>query len=474
MGESGLVLNKLTPYAYQEADIDKILLAEGNAIIATQVGGGKTLVAVEVALRTNSKSVLIIAPKGTHERGWAKTIKRQSPNAQVMQLNSTYIGRKNLDKLARGEEGWYLISPEYFRRFGWQGIKPDIAIFDEAHRASNRKSKTSVMLNTLKAKRRIAMSGTIAGNSVDGFWSIIKWVYPEVAGRSYWNWVDKYCETENQYFGGKTVIGEKVAGMITESIPCYIRHLKREACCEYHPTGMDSSLPPVDEVVRVVELSSPQKGLYQRLEKDMVAWLGENPLVVELPISMRVRLRQITLGMPTVSEAGEVSFADDCKSSKIEELLQIISDHPKGEQMLVLTHSQKFAKVVTKRLIMNGFSAVEWSGAITQDVRNKSLTAFVANEVQFIVAVISAIGEGTDGLQEAASTVVWLSRDDNNIMNEQASGRLDRQGQTRRVVSYDIVANNTYDEGQLSTLVRTRLAMNASLRKEQTVAVNGL
>jgi SNF2 family DNA or RNA helicase len=83
------------------------------------------------------------------------------------------------------------------------------------------------------------------------------------------------------------------------------------------------------------------------------------------------------------------------------------------------------------------------------------------------VAVISAIGEGTDGLQEVCSTVIWLSKDDNRLMNEQAAGRLDRQGQKKSVLSFEIIADNTYDEGQLSKLVKDQLQMNASLRKEQ-------
>jgi SNF2 family DNA or RNA helicase len=84
------------------------------------------------------------------------------------------------------------------------------------------------------------------------------------------------------------------------------------------------------------------------------------------------------------------------------------------------------------------------------------------------VAVISAIGEGTDGLQERASVVVWLSKDDNRLLNEQAAGRLDRRGQKRSVISYEIVAEDTYDEGQLSKLITDQLAMNQTLRKEAT------
>jgi superfamily II DNA or RNA helicase len=162
-----------------------------------------------------------------------------------------------------------------------------------------------------------------------------------------------------------------------------------------------------------------------------------------------------------------VDFAEDCKSSKLDELFSILGDHPEGEQMLILTHSQKFATITTKRLKKAGHTAFEWSGTSSQSTRDKVLEAFIAGDIQFIVAVISAIGEGTDGLQEAASIVVWLSKDDNRLLNEQASGRLDRRGQKKSVISYEIIAEETYDEGQLSRLITDQLKMNNTLRKDQ-------
>lgn len=455
----------LKPYAYQADDIAKLVANGGTGIVATQVGGGKTLIAIETAKGINAKTVLVIAPKGTHKRAWIRTIEMQAPNAEVFRIDSSYMGRKAWSGLANGKAGWYLITPEFFRRFAWTGIKPDFAVFDEAHRASNRKSKTAIMLHSLKAKARLAMSGTIAGNKIDGMWSVLKWVYPEVAGRSYWAWVEKYCATEMDFFAGRVVTGEKEPGLIVNSIPCYIRHLKRGACCEHHPEGIDSQLPPMQTEVRTVDLHPEQRKIYKNLEKDLVAWLGENPLVVEVPVAMRVRLRQVTLGVPKLGEDGVVDFDINCKSSKLDELFSIIDDSPVGEQMLILTHSQKFASVVVSRLRIAGFNAEEWSGAVPQIKRDDILESFIAGDTQFIVAVISAIGEGTDGLQLACSTVVWLSKDDNNLLNEQASGRLDRQGQKRSVMSYEIIADDTYDEGQLSKLVYRQLAMNASLRK---------
>lgn len=462
-----MVDSELVPYPYQERDIQNLLEHDGTGVIATQVGGGKTLVAIEVAKRIGTGTNLVIAPKGTHKRAWQRTILRQIPEASVRHINSKKEGEKAFLDLQHNVPGWFLISPEYFRKIHWANISPDLAIFDEIHRASNRKSNTARMLHTLKATRRIGMSGTIAGNRIEGFWSVIRWIYPEVAGRSFWAWANTYCEMTQDYFAGKVITSERRPGAITASLPCYIRHLKRDACCDYHPQGMDSDLPSVVIKERSVELNAEQKRIYKKMEKDLFVWLGENPLVAEVPIATRTRLRQITLGTPTVLDTGEVYFAEDCKSTKMDELFSIISDHPEGEPMLLLTHSQKFASVVVARLRKAGHTAFEWSGKATQADRDVALEKFIAGNIQFIVGVIAAIGEGTDGLQERCSVMVWLSKDDNRILNEQAMGRLDRQGQKRAVISYEVIAEDTYDSGQLSNLVLKQIEMNKSLRAKE-------
>lgn len=460
------MVESLIPYEYQQRDID-FLVAYGAGIIATQVGGGKTLVSIEAAKALDAQDVLVIAPKGTHKRAWQKTIERQIPGAIVRQINSTQAGKDAYADLYHRKPGWYLITPEFFRKFRWDKIHPDVAIFDEIHRASNRKSQTAKMLHTLKAVHRFGLSGTIAGNKIEGFWSVVRWVFPDFAGRSFWAWADHYCLIKEDYFAGKIIVGEKEPGSIVAHLPAYIRHLKRERCCDLHPDGMDADLPPIVSKERSVDLAPEQKKIYKQMEKDLVAWLNGNPMIAEVPVSARIRLRQITLGVPSIDpDTNEIFFAEDCKSSKLDELFNIISDHPDGEQMLILTHSQKFARVATKRLEGAGYSAFEWSGTATQKDRDAALERFIAGDIQFIVAVIAAIGEGTDGLQEAASVVVWLSKDDNRLLNEQAAGRLDRRGQKKSVVSYEIIADGTYDENQLSKLVRDQLAMNQSLRKQ--------
>jgi superfamily II helicase len=133
--------------------------------------------------------------------------------------------------------------------------------------------------------------------------------------------------------------------------------------------------------------------------------------------------------------------------------------------MVIFTDSAKYANVVAYKLIEDGHKALPWTGEVPEDVRHELKEAFLDGRIDFLVATVASIGEGVDGLQHRARTLVWLSKSDNNMLNMQAFRRLYRRGQERQVISVDIAARDTYDLGQLSSLVQQALRMNASLKK---------
>jgi superfamily II DNA or RNA helicase len=166
--------------------------------------------------------------------------------------------------------------------------------------------------------------------------------------------------------------------------------------------------------------------------------------------------------MFSVDEAGEVTFDNDCESSKIDVMFDILNNNWDGESALILTDSRKFADVVVHRL---GDSARAWHGEVSQNDREKNKQDFIDGKIKYIVAVTSAIAEGIDGLQHGTRNILWLSRSDNRILNEQAIARVHRQGQIRQVRSIEVVAVDTMDAGVLSSQLLKALDMNKSLKK---------
>jgi len=420
-----------------------------SALNASLMGTGKTLMGVEVAKRINAKVVLIIAPLNTYW-GWWDTIQRQNNYGEtIVKIDSSKSGVIAYNDLLAGRAGWYFIGREYFRTKDWTKAKPHLALVDECHFAQNRASKSFKVLKTLNAGYKLSMSGTPSGNKFEGFWAVTRFLWKDtnIVDKSFWKWVEKFAKTEYSPFAGVEITGERVPGAFVKSLPCYIR------------LEPNHNLEVVEET-RFVDLVPAQRKIYEKFERDLVVWLEENPMVAEVPIAARIRLRKITLAVPSIVDE-EIVFDDNAVSTKFKALQEIIEDNP-DEPMLLLTDSQKYASLVAKRL---GEKAFEWSGKASQTQREVAKQCFLRGEIKYLVAVIPAIAEGVDGLQDVCSTIVWLSHSDSNLMNQQVVERIRRRGQKRVVKIYDIIARDTYDEGQISNLLKRQLEMNASLRK---------
>ena len=451
-------MEPLVPTEEQEQAIRK-MVAELTcaALNGSTMGAGKTLKAVEVVKRLKAETVLLIAPLGTR-LGWQVTFQRQGVDIPFRWINSSKDGKQALVDYQIQKPGVYFVGVEYFVRLGWDGkvrsktwnTPVNVVLFDEAHRAQNRNSKTYKTLIGLRTGYKLAMSGTPTGNSFEGAWAVTRWLWPDLIEKSYHNWVSVWCDTVYDHFapGNRKVVGEKRPGAFFNYLPCYVR-IQSELDVE------------LTRDIRYVELSAPQRKAYEQLERNMITWVEGNPLVVEFPITLRARLRQATLGMFSVDEDGEVTFDNDCKSSKIDAMFDILHNDWDDEPALILTDSRKFADVVVHRL---GERAAAWHGNVSQEERERRKKAFIDGDLDYLVAVTSAIAEGVDGLQHGTRNILWLSRSDNRLLNEQAMARIMRRGQEQRVRSIELVALDTYDSGVLSSQLKDAVEMNKILK----------
>lgn len=446
-------LPKLIPTPEQQVAIDKTVAEKSKAVLnASTMGAGKSVMGVESALGINAQTVLVIGPLNTYW-GWYDTLQRQTGYDEAMtitQINSSTKGKQALADLKADKSGWYFIGREYSRTIDWTGFTPDMVIVDEAHFIQNRNSKSFKSLMKLKAGFKLSMSGTPFGNRFEGAWAVTRWLWPSVIPKSFWAWAFEWCNLGYSPFSKYEITGELIPGKFVQALPCYIR------------LEPEHNITMVEEV-RYVDLLPAQRKIYDKFQKDAVVWLDENPMIAELPIVVRARLRQIALAVPSLTAEDEVVFADDAKSTKFQALKEIIDDNP-NDSMLVLTDSQKYARLVVSRL---GADAFEWSGKANQTQREEAKQKFLKKQIKYIVAVIPAIAEGVDGLQDVCSTVVWLSHSDSNILNEQVLARINRRGQKETVKVYDIIARDTEDDPQADTLLKRKIQMRESLKKEK-------
>lgn len=486
----------------QLADVQRFLTdngQDGAGLNASQVGAGKTAVAVQAAIEAAPRGVkLIIAPLNTRD-GWERTI-RLLAGEQMRWLRKDDT---SIIDIINGRRGWYFGGWEYLRRFSLDEVPVDFLILDEVHRAQNRKSQSFVMARDVargvqrRGGMRMALSATPYGNKPAGGFGVAHILWPhrkDLKFHAFWPFVDKFMGKHiNQWSGmAEPNPAEYNSGAIARAMPLYWRHEQGITCCENHPNGLQEDLP--DRVVHQVKvaLSPAQRKIYAELQANMFAWIEANDYPVEAgyPVVMATRLRQIALAVPRTemaqrikkdAETGERTTVDyvtlkydpDTKGSKLDAVVDIVSDFAPGERCVIFTHSAGIITPILYRLEKMGVNAARWDGSVSAGQRQQAKDSFIEGSplnggdgsgVQVIVAQIGAIGEGVDGLQWACSNEIWYSMDSNNLLNIQAAGRVRRDGQKMITNSWSLEAEDTIEQDQLESLNRQSKIMTGALR----------
>ena len=452
----------MEPRHYQERALEALAEHDNTGLLALGLGVGKTAVGTWAAMQAGAKTVLVVAPLRTVD-GWRRHVEDLA-GVPLRVLGSNKAGKENMSAMLSGEPGWYWTTWEYMvsqnKEKRWDGrkkrevFKPvvhpykgtvfDMLIADEVHRASNHGTLSFGVLSRIKAEHRLALSATPAGNRPVNIWSSLKFLWP-TRYRGYWDFAATYFREEYDPFTdfGKKYTDEQRPGTVRRAAPCWIEVTAEEA---------NPEMPEVVVEHVPVQLSREQRRMYDQWEQESLAWLDANPVAIGLPVTLELRLRQVTLGAVSVEvehtkdedgnpiDVDHIYFKEDCKSSKIDTLLDMLSDMPEGEPVIVWCPSQRFMLPLLHRLDKAGYTAIEVSGKSKGDYHD-----LIAGDAQVLCAVPEAMAEGVDGLQSVCHTEVWLGMSTNLIINEQATGRLHRTGQTQAVKRYLIQADDTID-----------------------------
>lgn len=431
-----------TLYDWQEADVTAAMQHD-SWFLAYEMGLGKTLVTVEWLRRKGARQVIVVCPLNTRD-SWEDTIKGQIPDANVRWLENTTKLVGNFADLKAGKPGWYLIGWELMRTGVLTGFEVDAIVADETHKQANYgRSDQAVMLREFKAPTKAALSGTPAANKPEGIFSTLNWLWPK-RYKSLWNWTETFWRTIRNGAVIEYVRELKPGGVIAD-IPMFTRRLRKD-----HRKDMPAVLP---EIPISVGLTATQRKLYDRLAKEAGIWLddGENFVSTSVKLVENMRLRQILLGVPTVTDDG-FTFKENAGSTKVDALIEVIqTDEFKDQTFLVLTHSARFVPVVVAKLAKKGILAKGFTGDTPQSER-RGLIDDLGETYQVLVAGIAAIGTGTDGLQYKTHNMFWLSKHPEWLLNKQASMRCDRPGQSEPINQWYTYVPETVDEDSLERL----------------------
>lgn len=491
-------MTEFIPYPYQLDDQKTLAENDYRALLAIEPGGGKTATALLAHRNSGSQVTLVVAPEPTHRSAWIKD------SVKIPGVTPRVIGNTGKAKQAAmidfklGYPGIYIVTPQLLTRSKdlseWMG---DMCIVDEGHQLNRPSSAGQKQLQKLTEtfSMRLFLSGTAWRNNFERAWSVMRFLWPELYHRrevAYDNrfmWLRDRMVSEDVYTNRKDQFGNPVVakkwlneanpGQLLSEAPCVIIHKKREECCEHHTVARQGfagflNLEEPQVIEHVVELTTKQKKAIAELEDQYITFLEDNPLLVNLPITMQQRIRQICLGEPEVEdymgvdadgeevEKQRLWFKDDCKSPFYDQLMEVLEED-EDEPITVYLESQTFAEVLTRRLNKAGIPAFEFSGKTKKD-RDLDLQEF-GSKYRVAVIVISAGGTGLDGLQNVSKTEVWLERSVDETNNTQARSRQDRLGGRGQVQRHIILDDLGYAEGNYSDALAKQLALNATLRK---------
>jgi superfamily II DNA or RNA helicase len=333
------------------------------------------------------------------------------------------------------------------------GISWHAVILDEAQRIKNPNSAVADAARRLRARFRLALSGTPVENQLMELWSLFEFLMPGFfASKSAFRRRYVIPIQRNQD-------AEMAAALRMRIRPFVLRRLKTEVARE---------LPDRVELVRRCELSGPERDLYERVreafrhtvlrkvDKDGVG--GASLQVLEALMRLRQACLHPSLLPEHLREGVRVGT-----SAKIETLLEIVEECTQaGHRALVFSQWPSLLTVVGHALDRVNVTHQRLDGSTPTPRRKKLVDAWNAPEGPGVF-LISLRAGGTGLNLTAASVVIHLDPWWNPAIEAQATDRAHRIGQTQTVTAYKLIAAGTVEEMILALQARKRALVEATI-----------
>jgi superfamily II DNA or RNA helicase len=450
---------QLRPYQEQGFQWLSFLHEIGSGgVLADDMGLGKTLQTITLLASVKAADdkagtpfrVLIVAPTSV-TTNWVRELEKFAP---TMKVHLWHGADRHEDREAMQKAEVVITSYALMRRdeeiLGSQQWR--YAIIDEAQAIKNPHSATAKAAKKLKADRRLALSGTPIENRLSEIWSIFDFVAPGLLGP-----LEKFDERYSRPIdNGDKKAAERLRATIH---PFILRRTKSEVA---------KDLPEKIEIDHVCELTGEQHALYQQVLKEVrTQILGEVEKngVAKSQIQILAaltKLRQAAcdprlLGLPR-------TFADD-DSGKLMALRDLLQTSIAGGHR-VLVFSQ-FVSMLTlvKQALDEDKVAYEYLDGSTKD--RQGVVERFQQDGGAPVFLISLKAGGSGLNLTAADTVIHFDPWWNPAVEDQATDRAHRIGQTKVVTMYRLIAKGTIEEKMLELGAKKRDLVASVLAEDE-------
>ena len=445
---------------------------ERNCILADEMGLGKTIQVITYLehLRSVEKvrgPFLIIVPLSTTSQ-WKREVEEWT-DMNVVVYHDTARGRIGRDIIQKHEifhQGTDVVKPNVivttyetvltdlmlFERISWQQM-----VIDEGHRLKNRAAKLLEAIRCLDCPRRMLLSGTPIQNTISELWSLMNFLEPLE--------FDDYEEFEERY--GNLEGHEQVKELQELIRPYMLRRLKGD---------VEKSIPPLDETLIDIELTTMQKRYYRAIYEKNMKWLRKGCTKSTVPrlVNVEMELRKCCNHPFLVSGAEMKEVPDDADEDERMEITieasgkMVLLDKllPKlkadGHRVLIFSQFKKVLDILEDFLIYRNYHFERFDGSIVGSDRQAAIDRFCRKGSNRFAFLLSTRAGGVGLNLMAADTVIIFDSDWNPQQDMQAQARVHRIGQTRDVKVYRLITRNTY-EAQMFQIASQKLGLDKAV-----------
>ncbi len=414
-----------------------------GACLADDMGLGKTVTTIALLLHVRhnepaAKPAIVVCPTSV-VGNWRREIQRFAPEL----VTYTHLGteRSSGEAFASHLTGVDVVITSYpllaRDRETLAGVAWSSVILDEAQNIKNTSTKQAQAARALHGDHRIALTGTPVENRLTELWSIFNFLNPGYLGseqdfrRRFANPIEKLDDTA----------AAKRLRQLTA--PFILRRLKTDK-------SVISDLPDKIETKVYTPLTAEQATLYEAVVKDVMAQIeqaeaDENAMSRRgLVLSLLMQLKQICNHPAQYLKDGS---ALEGRSGKVARLLEMLDEvYAAGDRALIFTQFAEMGEILRQHLRTAFHDEPLWlhGGTKVKD-REDMLRRFQAERGPSIF--ILSLKAGGVGLNlTRASHVVHFDRWWNPAVENQATDRAFRIGQTRTVQVHKFVCTGTLEE----------------------------
>jgi SNF2 family DNA or RNA helicase len=410
-----------------------------GACLADDMGLGKTvqLLALEAAHRADDAEggpTLLLCPMSL-VGNWEREAARFTPDLRVYAHHGPQ--RRHGEDLSAHLAGADLVVTTYatatrdadeLSGYTWRRV-----VLDEAQAIKNSLSQTAKAAKRLGGGHRVALTGTPVENRLAELWSIMDFLNPGLLGSGE-QFRSRYAIPVERH--GQAEPAERLRAVTR---PYVLRRLKTD------PTVI-SDLPDKIEVKQYCQLTTEQASLYQSVVDDMMEKIEDSEGIERRGnvLAAMAKLKQVCNHPALLLHDRSAVGARSGKVTRLEELLEEIL--AEGDKVLCFTQFTEFAEMLLPHLAARfGTDIAYLHGGTPKARRDELVTRFQSGDGP-PVFLLSLKAGGTGLNLTAASHVIHLDRWWNPAVENQATDRAFRIGQTRNVQVRKFVCTGTLEE----------------------------